>query len=254
MMFNIEPETDELEPYRIRLRQEIITLLRSLAVRQQLLHMNFDGGEESLVTAILKVHEPDGSLIVSGAPGVLGYQRIAESREITFETVLDRVRIVFSVKRAEICEYQSRPALRMEIPASLIRLQRRESFRVPIPVTEPVRCTIRLQNDNGPDSAQITLALQNVSGGGIALIDETMALDDTVGRIYEQCRIDLPGASPIVTNLQIRNSRNVRLANGKTVRRLGCLFLDLPRPMMAAVQRYILNLEREQNARMSGLG
>jgi c-di-GMP-binding flagellar brake protein YcgR len=254
MLFDIEPETDDMEPYRIRSRQEIITLLRSLAMRHQLLHMDFDGIEESLVTAILKVHEPDGSLIVSGASTAYGNQRIVESGEITFETVLDRVRIVFSVNHAEICEYQNRAALRMAIPASLIRLQRRESFRVPIPAATPARCTIQLPHDSERGAGPVSVALQNVSGGGIAIIDEAMALDDTIGRIYEDCRIDLPGASPIVTKLQIRNSRNVRLANGKTVRRLGCLFLDLPRPMMAAVQRYILNLEREQNARLSGLG
>lgn len=254
MIFDTDPGTDDLEPYRIHSRQEIIILLRSLAVRRQLLHMNFDGSEESLVTAILTVHESDGSLIVSGSSASPGNQRIVESGEITFETVLDRVRIAFSVNRAEICEYQNRPALRMAIPASLIRLQRRESFRVPIPVAIPVRCTIRIPHDSGRDADSVSLALQNVSGGGIAIIDEAMTLDDTIGRIYKDCQIALPGANRIVTALQIRNSRNLRLANGKTVRRLGCLFLDLPRPMLAAVQRYILKLEGEQNARLSGLG
>jgi c-di-GMP-binding flagellar brake protein YcgR len=246
MIFNIDPEPDELEPYRIRSRQEIITVLRSLMVRQQLLHMNFAGSEENLVTAILKVSEPDSSLIISSSSASFGNQEFAESGELTFETVLDRVRIVFSVNRAEICEYQNRPALRMPFPASLIRLQRPESFRVPIPAGASVRCTIPL-SQGGEHAGSVNLALHNVSGGGIAIIDEAMALDDTIGHIVKDCQIDLPGVSRIVTDLQIRNVQMIRQANGKTVRRLGCLFLDLPRPMLAAVQRYIVELEREQS-------
>lgn len=253
MVFDTNPGADDLEPYRIHSRQEIIILLRSLAMHRQLLHMNFDGSEESLVTVILKVHEANNSLIVSGSSASPENQRIVERSQITFDTVLDRVRIVFSSNRVEMCEYQNRPALRMAIPASLIRLQRRESFRVPIPVATPVRCTIRLPHDSGRGADSVSLALQNVGGGGIAIIDEAMTLDDTIGRIYKNCQIDLPGANRIVTNLQIRNSRNVRLTNGKTVRCLGCLLLDLPRPMLAAVQRYLLKLERKQNAKLSGL-
>lgn len=248
------PGTDELEPYRIDSRREIIVLLRSLALRCQLLHMNFNGNAESLVTAILAVHESDGSLIVSGSFASTGSQSIAGSGPIEFETVHDHVRVMFSVDRAEICEYRNHPALRMALPVSLIRLQRRENFRVPIPVATPVRCTIRIAHGSGRDADSVSLALQNVSGGGIAIIDESMTLDDTIGRIYTDGQIDLPGAIRIVTKLQIRNSQNLKLANGKTVRRLGCLFLDLPGPMLAAVQRYILKLEGEQNARLRGLG
>lgn len=246
--------SDDLEPYRIDSRQEIIVLLRSLAARRQLLHMNFGAPAQSLVTAILAVHESDGSLIVGGSSVSLGNLRIVEGGPIAFETVHDHVRVMFSVDRAEICEYQNHPALRMALPVSLIRLQRRENFRVPMPVATPVRCTIRIAHGSGRDADSVSLALQNVSGGGIAIIDESMTLDDTIGRIYTDCQIDLPGAIRIVTKLQIRNSRNLKLTNGKTVRRLGCLFLDLPGPMLAAVQRYILKLEGEQNARLRGLG
>lgn len=247
------PETGELDPHRIDSRRDIIALLRSLALRRQLLHMNFNGNAESLVTAILAVRESEGSLIVSGSFASTENLRIAGGGPIEFETVLDRVRVMFSVDRAEICEYQNHPALRTALPASLIRLQRRENFRVSIPVAAPVRCTIRIPHESGRDADSVSLALSNVSGGGIALIDEAVTMDDTVGRIYKNCQIDLPGVSRIVTSLQIRNSRTVRLPNGQTIRRLGCLFLDLPGPMLAAVQRYVRELEVKQNAKSRGL-
>jgi hypothetical protein len=85
-------------------------------------------------------------------------------------------------------------------------------------------------------------------------VDEAKVLDNTVGRIYKNCRIALPGGTMIVANLEVRNSQDTTLVNGKTIRRMGCLFVDLPKPMMAAVQRYITKLEREQNAKSTGMG
>ena len=67
-----------------------------------------------------------------------------------------------------------------------------------------------------------------------------------------QLLLDLPGGSLVVTTLQIRNSQEITLPNGKIIRRLGCLFVDMPKSMMGAVQRYITRLEREQNAKSTG--
>jgi c-di-GMP-binding flagellar brake protein YcgR len=64
----------------------------------------------------------------------------------------------------------------------------------------------------------------------------------------------LPDVGAIVTTLQIRNSLDMTLLNNKSNRRLGCQFIDIPRPMLAQVQRYITKLERERNARLAGLG
>jgi c-di-GMP-binding flagellar brake protein YcgR len=106
--------------------------------------------------------------------------------------------------------------------------------------------------EDGYGSITVVLTLQNVSGGGIAMVDEKKLLDPTIGRIYKDCRIDLPGGTLVVATLQIRNAQEITLANGKSIRRLGCLFLDLPKSMMNAVQRYITKMEREQNAKATG--
>ncbi|MBC7513006.1 MAG: flagellar brake protein, partial [Herminiimonas sp.] len=116
----------------------------------------------------------------------------------------------------------------------------------------PVSCTITIPQTGSGEARSVTLVLQNVSGGGIALIDAHGVLVQTIGRVYRNCRIDLPGGTLVVTSLELRNTQAIRLPNGKTVNRLGCLFINLPHAMLAAVQRYITKLEREQNARASG--
>jgi c-di-GMP-binding flagellar brake protein YcgR len=243
---------DDLGPYQVYSRREIIALLRNVGESNQLVRMIINDGTEAVVTSVLEVDEANGLVIVDVAPSPLQNQRILQSDNISFETMLEHIRILFFATRIESCSYEGLPAFQFTIPASMVRLQRREFYRVLTPVTNPVRCTITIPHEVEEASTTIVVALQNVSGGGIAILDEKKLLDPTIGRIYKDCRLDLPGGSLVVTTLQIRNSQEITLPNGKAIRRLGCLFVDMPKSMMGAVQRYITKLEREQNAKSTG--
>lgn len=253
MTFQTDFGIEDLGPYQVHSRREIISLLRNIGERNQLVRMIIKGGTESIMTSILKVDEANNTVIIDCAPGQLQNQRILQSDNLSFETLLEHIRILFFVTHVDSCVYENLPAFCFTVPASLIRLQRREFYRVLTPVTNPVRCTIQVPHELEEGSTTVVVTLQNVSGGGIGIVDEKKQLDNTIGRIYKDCRIDLPGGA-VVATLQIRNSYEVTLTNGKSIRRLGCLFIDLPKPMMAAVQRYITKLERELNAKATGMG
>ena len=254
MTFQTNFGIEDLGPYQVHSRREIISLLRNIGERNQLVRMVIKGGTESVVTSILQVDEASNAVIIDCAPSQLQNQRILESDNLSFETLLEHIRILFFAPHVNTCVYQNLPAFRFTLPTSLIRLQRREFYRVLTPATNPIRCTIQMANEVGEGSVTVVVTLQNVSGGGIGIVDERKLLDNTIGRIYRDCRIDIPGGASIVATLQIRNSQDLTLTNGKSIRRLGCLFMDLPKPMMAAVQRYITKLEREQNAKATGMG
>lgn len=243
----------DLNPYRIHSRREIIALLRAIGERNQLVSLLINGGSEAVVTSILHVDDVNNVVVVDSAPSKLLNERIVSSDKVSFETVLDHIRILFSTDRVHPCTYDNLSALRFALPHSVIRLQRREFYRVATPVANPVRCVIPVPDGTNGTVTPITTALQNISAGGIAIVDEKKILDYTIGRVYKDCRIDLPGGTPIVATLQIRNSHDLTFASGRTVRRLGCMFIDLPKPLLAAVQRYITKLEREQNARATGM-
>jgi len=95
--------------------------------------------------------------------------------------------------------------------------------------------------------------LHNISGGGISLIDDKKLIDPTFGRIYENCRIDLPVGGPITVALQVRNLLELTLTNGRSIHRLGCQFINPSNGALGAVQKYITKLEREQYARATGI-
>ncbi len=246
-------EAMDFSPYQIHSRREIITLLRTLKERGQLVSLLINGGAETVITSILDIDDTDDTVIVDCAPSNLLNERIINSDNISFESFLDHIRILFFASSIEACSFEDRPALRFALPASMIRLQRREYYRVATSVANQVRCVITIPNDHGTENATVSTYLQNISAGGVALVDESKTLDNTIGLIYKNCRIDLPGGTPISTQLQVKNSQELTFTNGRAIRRLGCAFIDLPTPLLAAVQRYITRLEREQNARTTGM-
>lgn len=249
MDINSEKQLYDLSPYQIHSRREIVALLCNVAAHNQLINMKGNRGEAAVVTSILDVDDENGLLIVDCAQNELVNERLMDSDNISFETVLESIRILFFVTAVDMCEFNALPALMMAIPETVVRMQRRENYRVETPTVAPVCCTITIpQSDNGA-ARSVNVVLQNVSGGGVAIIDENCILDSTIGKIYENCRIDLPGGTLVVATLEIRNVQEIDRPNGKRVRRMGCLFVNLPQQMLAAVQRYIAKLERDHNAR-----
>ncbi|WP_426104646.1 flagellar brake protein [Massilia sp. TSP1-1-2] len=237
--------------YEVDSRREIVSLLRAIGEKNQLIRMLVRGEADVCVTSILDVDPDTNSMYFDCSIEADQNRRILEAKRLSFETTLDKIRILFSTEAARATTYQGGPALLVEIPPTLIRLQRREYYRMATPVSNPVRTTIPIPPELGGGSAIVPLA--DISCGGIAILDNKLMLGDTIGNKYPDCRLDLPDIGMVTTGLRIRNSMELTLLNNKTNRRLGCEFIDISRGNLALVQRYITKLERERNARIAGL-
>ncbi len=242
--------TENQSPYQVDSRREIIALLRGLKEGNQLISMMINGGTEVFITSILDVDDSNNTLIIDSAPSQLANQRIVEAPRVSFEGLLDRISIQFSSTGVQRETFENRPALQFAIPVSVIRLQRREYYRINTPLSNPIRCAISIDTEVGTETAKFSLV--DISCGGIALLDDRKLLDSEIGTIYKHCKVDFPDIGLIDTTLQIRNAQDLILLNGKTNRRLGCQFLNMSNTVLASIQRYIMKLERERNSKMNG--
>jgi c-di-GMP-binding flagellar brake protein YcgR len=232
---------DDVGPYLIHSRREIIALLRRLTEKREFVRMIFSEGEEAIATAVLEVGED--SVIIDSAPDAAQLERVLASSSISFDTALERIRIAFFATRIEPCVHDGLPALRIPLPETMVRLQRREYYRVLTP-----RCSIQMEKEGGPPP--VSFAVQNVSAGGIALIDDEQVLDASKGAEYTNCELLLPGTQSVIATLCVMNCCDISLYNGRTARRIGCAFVNPNAAMLALVQRYVSKLERDQNARL----
>lgn len=248
-------ELDNWHDYEVESRREILALLRQIGEKHELMRVLVKGESDVCVTTILAVDADSGSMVLDRSIDALQNERILEAGKLQCETSLDKIRILFNIENLRPAEFEGSPALRADIPPSLIRLQRREYYRMETPVSNPVRAIIPLPPASVAEAGagEGVFPLRDISCGGISVLDNKLQLATVTGTTLPGCRIELPEIGPITVTLEVRNWHDLTLLNNKSNRRVGLQFVDISRGGMAAVQRYITKLERERNARLAGL-
>jgi c-di-GMP-binding flagellar brake protein YcgR len=236
-----EPETPDYEQYLTYSRREIIDVLEKMIDGRALVTVYFNQGEHHFVTNLLQVNPEFEEVIFDAAPNDELALRILQSRRCTFVTFLDQIKVQFHTLHVESTSFEGRAALRMRLPDSLLRLQRRNFFRVNAPKATPLMCEIPI-----PGGTQARFAIADLSVGGLAVIAGPALADTGEGAVFHNCTIDLPGHGAITVSLEIRNSHGPGRDAGKT--QYGCQFLSLSGPTVSLIQRYINQLQRNQRA------
>jgi len=236
-----EPESPDLEQFHIYSRREIIGVIEELLESRALVTVYFAQGDESFVTTLLHVNPEFEELVFDQAPGEAMGRRLLESRQLTFVSYIDHVKVQFSAQHAESTAYGGKPALRIRLPESLMRLQRRNYYRVP-PGKSALACEIPL-----PDGSRARFAIGDISVGGVAVIAGPALAEFQPGTVFHNCKIELPGHGQFNSSLEIRNHDNAANdGKGAARQRFGCQFLNLSGPVVSLVQRYINQLERSR--------
>lgn len=230
-----------LARYTLHSRADILFQLRAIQKRKLLVNLDLLNSRQIIVTSVLAVNETRNTLILDSARGDALNQELMSGKGAEFIAQLDGVSISFATGPVTWCTYEGLPALRIALPTSLIRLQRREHFRVPMPIANPVKCIVPAADG---DTDPITTHLVDIGCGGVAIAETSGRLGPATGRILPDCRLLLPESDTIVTSLEVRNSAQIRLPNGVFQTRLGCQFVDLPNDMAAKLQRFVMDIER----------
>ena len=213
--------------------------------RAEVVTAYFSEGAEFTLSTIIGVPDDSEELFLEPGPDKRANRNLLQARGILFVTHEGAVKIKFTTERIDETERNGIRVLRAGIPEFLVRLQRREFFRIPTSVVNPVRCCFRFE-----DGRETTATLLDISIGGVCLLDDQQTLDFRPGKRYEDCRIELPGHGTLDVGLEVRNTAETnKVRNGKTVRRAGCQFLKLPPQGESIVQRYIMSLEMAHDMR-----
>ncbi|MFC5303304.1 flagellar brake protein [Azospira restricta] len=239
--------------YLLHSRTEIIFVLRAVLQKSSLITVYFDQGRSFLLTSLLDVDAERGTLTFDMGSDEEMNNRALKADRFVFTTSLDKVKVQFSLKRLELVKHANRPALRGIIPESVLRLQRREYYRLTTPVANPVRCKLTVKRPDGA-TVPMELPLLDISGGGVGLMVKPEFKEDfLVGTGFRDCRIELPEEGVLVCNLVVRNAFDVTTKSGNQHLRVGCEYEDLPGTRLTMIQRYITRVERERKARLSGM-
>jgi c-di-GMP-binding flagellar brake protein YcgR len=202
--------------------------------------LDVPGRAISLLSTILEIDSKTDVLLMDVSSEATINLQLLRADSVRFQAVLQRILIEFHGPLAAATQ-AGKPALAMPLPISLKRLQRREYFRVDVPLNNPARCIIR--SPDLPDGG-LTFTVRDISAGGVQLIDAEQQLGDVTGVIYENCTLYMPEIGQI--DLQLRGVRSLELAqeNDKVLHTAGFKFFQLPGNKQITVQQYIGTLER----------
>lgn len=230
--------------YVIRSRIEIVFILRAIMRKNTLVRLYFDQGDDFVPTSILGIEAERGTMAVDYGANEEINQQALRAAQLIFIASHDQVRVQFVCHGIGKTRFEGRNAFSVSIPESLLRMQRREYYRIATPAVNPLKCTIPLAAGHTPDTAEVIL--QDISCGGVAVIDHHSRVDFEPGTTYENRRIVLPGISTLNVSIQVKSAFEVTLKNGLAGRRSGCEFVAMQEKMLTMVQRYIMKLERER--------
>ncbi len=250
--FELE-QIDQYSQYMLYSQAEIIAVLRSLIKKNAMMTAHFDHGKAFLLTSMLALGDDNRTFILDVGSNEEMNRRALLAKTVFFTSLVDKVKVQFSVPGLTPTQYDGGDAFLGAVPDALLRLQRREYFRLTTPIANPVTLSATVTREDGTSRA-VQVPLSDVSGGGIGLMaTPEIAAYFQRGDTLVDCRIGIPDEGLLITKLVVRNIFDVTARSGTRYVRIGCEFLDLPAQRLNMVQRYITRIERERKARMSGL-
>lgn len=251
-----EPQSPELEQFIVYSRVEIGAMLRRLSDANVPMNAYHDRTDGFAVTEVLQVLPDDEAVIIDPPADPDAARRLLSAEHITFVAFVDNIKMQFAVHGVAAASWEGRQAMRIRLPESVLRLQRREFFRVRPPVSKPALCLIPYESAEekkatrkfGKQQHFESLRVLDLSVGGLALLACPHALDLPRGEKIEGCFLDLPGVGSINLSVVVRNLDPVVRED---TRRLGCEFADLSPASRMALQRYVNKVEAEARKALS---
>jgi flagellar brake protein len=236
-------EADDLSRFLIHSPSQIAQILRAIGEQSEIVTAYFNRGREFLLTAIAEVDQPGRTVTLDQGADAAMNQKLLASDRIVLVSAHDKVKVQFSVKRVRPVEFEGRPAFEIDLPGELLKMQRREYFRVRTTANAPVRCKLPA----GLETVEVQVL--DVSIGGLAA---HVKLPDPLGQVgtcFAGATVTVGEEGTFIAELELRNAASVRLRNGADAMRVGFRFVHLPDSAQKLIQRYILKIERDRRNR-----
>lgn len=224
---------------------EIVRILADLMRRQVPLSGVGNRSKEEFLARIVGIEE-------IGRQMLLGCLTVGCE---TNEDILGKDGVRFSTRHGEQCvqfvagmarriRHEGREVYSLPLPSGLLCLQRRDAHRVVVPQGHPPHCRLPLTETEALDSVALDIGI-----GGVSLVYHTEEPVFTPGQILYGCRLAVPGVGEFILSLWVRNQVRLVLPGGTHRWRMGCEFADASSAIERELQRYMIKIEREGQAR-----
>jgi c-di-GMP-binding flagellar brake protein YcgR len=237
---------EELEKFTTHNRREILFYLNQLINDGERVSVIFDEGKETILTILLNASDETDQLIFDWGGSEISNRKLLQSERNFFACAPHGVKNHFVTGPVRETTYQNRRAFAASLPDHYTRLQRREYFRLVLPMTRRPPCTLTL-----PDGKIMQLSVVDISIGGIGAEFPAGSNPYSLGQQLPRARIELKGVGILEVDLEVCNMGQVQRGD-KHYNRLGCNFVKISHAVENQLQRFITDVQREERARLGG--
>ncbi|MBI4809577.1 MAG: flagellar brake protein [Nitrosomonadales bacterium] len=232
--------SDEENEYLITNPKEIVSILQIIAQRKSRVALYYNEGNSMVLTMILAADE--NGVWIDAASNPLDNRHIERSNRIVFVSTHNQAKVQFVASSATLGTFENAPAFNMTLPRKLLRLQRRDYFRLVTPETHALKCVIRPVPAQAHIQHEITV--MDISIGGVALVCEASGIELQPGMVYEHCQIELPDVGTVEASIEVKNSFEITDRNGNIKHRAGCVFIKPSGQTTMLLQRYVAHMQQ----------
>ncbi len=226
-------------------RKEICQILSDLEKNKAVINLSFNQGRDQCLSRVIAVDGDRDAVYLDVGIDEGFNRRLINSNHVIFSKN-EGIRISWASPSVSEVQLTDGAALKITVPKSLIRLQRREFFRLNTPVVNPVKCLISYSNPGNPDEdALLELTLVDISLGGVgAVVIGSLHPALTEGACFPACQMSLP-VGDVAPSLCVRNIKRIELRSGEVKHRIGLQFIEQSAIDQRKIHQYVFNLERE---------
>lgn len=231
------------ERYSITGAKPVAFMLGGFVKTHEAFSVHFHNGDEMFLTTLLAVQADKGRLIFDCSGSIDTNRRFVLSEKNLFRGHPGGVPVHFSSGMATEVSFEGAKAFSVALPDHVVRLQRREHFRIETPRVNPLILFARLV-----DGRLLKLPVHDISVGGAGVDSVELPEGIDLGSMLQNCHFALPGEiKELFFSATVRNYRDYETRSGQRAWRIGVQFNDLSTGDQVRIQRYIAHVERERH-------
>jgi len=224
----------DIEKYFLKGKGEIVQKLKLLGKSKSSITGYFNSGNDFFLTGIVDVLRDKNILVLDISNDQSLNKKITAADHIVFKTKHLGITSQFNTQSIQTAKFKGQQFFACAIPDEILWVQRREHFRVHIPLSANALCQVK--NEDG-DIEEYRII--DVSGGGIAIEDEEFALKVEAGDEFININLIFNDELSCTTSLTVQNTLPLKFDDPTAGQRIGCMFHSLTADFAADLQRHI---------------
>ena len=225
---------------------EVLLILKQIKEKEVFLSAYSLDGKKSFMTLLFDINENRKMLVFDSPSDALLNRYFLNQGELSLATAIDRVRIQFDLFSIRETAFGPNPAYAAGFPTRITRFQRRDFYRLSVPISTPIPCDVPNRNSRWGGTSRYSV--YDISVGGIGLNGVPLM---RIGDKIHNMTVHLPEGKSFTVDAVACHTFLVQLRNGQKVVKTGFRYTTVCDQRDQKIQHFINQVTMERRSRES---